>query len=143
MSLFADSSAIVTRYASDESDVLPRINGIVVSALARVEVASALWRKARQHGLTAAEAGAVLREFDADWSESSGDEALYRAVGVDAVMERAARVTASHELRAMDAIQLASALAVRDAEPECRTMIVLDERLRRAAAAERFDLLPA
>ncbi len=46
MSVFADSSALVKLYA-DESDheLVRRIDVLIVSQVARVEVPAALWRK--------------------------------------------------------------------------------------------------
>ncbi|MDQ6783137.1 MAG: hypothetical protein M3063_06800 [Actinomycetota bacterium] len=47
-----------------------------------------------------------------------------------------------HGLRAYDAVQLGSALAVRDVEKGCRSVAAFDAGLRRAAAAEGFALVP-
>jgi hypothetical protein len=46
-------------------------------------------------------------------------------------------------LRGADAVQLASALLARQADPAVSMMAVFDERLRAAASAEGFTLLPA
>lgn len=139
MIVFADSSAIVTVYASAERDILPVAASVVASDLARVEVPSALWRKAALQEMTASQVSRVLRSFEADWNDG-----MYRAVRLgEALLESAAIISGSHGLRTLDAIQLACALAARDIEPDCRTMVALDERLRRAAATERFDILPA
>jgi predicted nucleic acid-binding protein len=135
--VFADSSAIVTVYASDEPDVIPTHASVVVSDLARVEVTSALWRKADLRGVAEPDVARMVREFEADWS------LRYTTLRLsEQLLKRAADLTATHKLRSLDAIQLASALVARDAEPECRTMVALDERLRRASATERFDILP-
>ena len=143
MIVFADSSALVTRYAPHEDDVLPLDIGIAVSALARVEVVSALWRQSSGGEIGVVEAGALVREFGSDWDGTRTESRRFQPVAATrSLLERAAALTGTHGLRSLDAIQLASALAARDAEPECRTMVVLDELLRRAAAAERFDLLP-
>ena len=46
MIVFADSSAIAKLYADEQDHPLVRgLDGLVVSALARVEVPSAIWRK--------------------------------------------------------------------------------------------------
>ena len=61
MSVFADSSALVKRYAdepgADEVRALPLL---VVCALARVEVPAALWRKVRTGQLSAPDAAVQL-----------------------------------------------------------------------------------
>ncbi len=140
MIVFADSSALVTRYAPTEIDILPSGTAtLTVSALARVEVASALWQKAALGDLAAADAARLVRSFEADWM--SGTFAAVRLDG--GLLAHAAGLSGIHRLRSLDAIQLACALAARAAEPACRAMVVLDERLRRAAATERFELLPA
>lgn len=144
MILFADSSAIVTQYAPAETALLPDRAVVIVSALARVEVVSALWRKVDPGGLRPTEAATLVRRFEADCGYASGARPRYEFIELRArTLRAAAALTGTHRLRSLDAIQLACAIAARDAEPECRTMAVLDARLRQAAAAERFDILPA
>jgi hypothetical protein len=135
---FADSSAMVTRYTPRERDILPTDGNFVVSDVARVEVVSALWRQSRHGMFDLVDAAMFVRDFEADWT--GGRYAPVRLV--PALLERAAAGVAVHGLRSLDAIQLACALAARAAEPECRAMVVLDERLRAAAASEGFDILP-
>lgn len=60
----------------------------------------------------------------------------------DAVIARALTCIRQHRLRAADAVQLASALLTREADPEVETMAVFDQRLRLAAQAEGLALLP-
>jgi predicted nucleic acid-binding protein len=48
-----------------------------------------------------------------------------------------------HRLRGADAVQLASALVAREADPDVNTMAVFDRRLRTAASTEGLALLPA
>lgn len=143
MIVFADSSAVVTAYATAEANVLPESARVVVSALARVEVVSALWRKLAIGDTTIDDALRMVRQFEADWRGEESSPPRYDAIVLgEPLLIRAAALTGTHQLRSLDAIQLASALAARDAEPGCQTMAVLDARLRRAAATERFDLLP-
>ena len=53
MTVFADTSAVVKRYAEESGSEQVRGQGtVVVSALARVEVVAALWRKHRMGELT-------------------------------------------------------------------------------------------
>ncbi|MDQ2729820.1 MAG: hypothetical protein M3Y91_18630 [Actinomycetota bacterium] len=87
---------------------------------ATVEVPASLWRKQRL-----------------------GEPRFISVLMVAAVMERAARLCAVHGLRAYDAVQLGSAVCVREVESSCETVAVFDVTLRRAAAAEGFALLPA
>jgi predicted nucleic acid-binding protein len=57
--------------------------------------------------------------------------------------DRAGRLLAVHPLRAGDALQLAAALAWRTDVAGGDTFVCLDGRLRDAARAERFEVLPA
>jgi uncharacterized protein len=141
--VFADSSALVAHYDPGEDDVLPSDQAVTASALARVEVVSALSRKIDDGAVDRILGGALIRQFQVDWHGGPSSAPRFRTVALGAkLLERAAGIVVDHRLRTLDAIQLASALVARSAEPECQTMVVLDERLRWAAAAEGFDLLP-
>jgi uncharacterized protein len=128
----------VKRYA-DEEDA-ERVRGwrvLVVAALSRVEVPAALWRKQRMGELAPEEARLLVADFEADWYGTPTEPSTF--IVVDArgpVLDAAARLAAVHGLRAYDAVQLASALAARDADPGCDTVLVYDTALRRASAAE-------
>ena len=79
----------------------------------------------------------LVRSFEADYVEGR----FSVIAPTDDVLHSAAHVVSAHALRAYDAVQLASALAARDAEPACSSFACFDDDLRRAAAAEGFDLL--
>jgi uncharacterized protein len=116
---------------------------LVVSALARVEVPAALWRKHRLGELDAADARLLVNEFEADFSGDERAPARFAVVGLPlGLLDRAARLVAVHPLRAYDALQLATGLAVREADPDCTLFACFDQGLRRAAAAEGFSLVP-
>lgn len=113
---------------------------LVVSALARVEVPAALWRKQRLGELSAGDARLLSQAFAAD---CSGRRARFAAVALGpAVLERAAELVAVHALRAYDGVQLACALAARDADPSCAAFACFDARLREAAAVEGLAPVP-
>lgn len=143
MTAFADSSALVTLYSEEPGrDRARHVLGLAVSDVARVEVPSAFWTKVRTGEL--AEADAVLLEtwFAADWYGDGEHPPRFAAVAASpAVLERAAGLVARHALRALDAIQLASALAAREADPDLRAFLGFDARLNRAAAAEGFTVV--
>lgn len=144
MSAFADSSALVKLYADEAGHEQVRaLPLLVISALARVEVPAAIWRKQRMGELDAADAGVLVAAFDADYHGAEGAPPRFVVVTpAAAVLDSAARLTAVHGLRAYDAVQLASGLAVAAADPECGTFAAFDRTLRVAAAAERFTVLP-
>jgi predicted nucleic acid-binding protein len=107
-----------------------------VSAVARVEIPAALWRKSRTGQLSAEHAGLLTTAFESDWYDAAGP---FVVVGANAdVLGDAARLTATRALRAYDAVQLASALAARAADPAVDVFACFDHGLRAAAAQEGF-----
>ena len=145
MTVFADSSALVKRYADEhQHDVVRSITQpLAVSALARVEVPSALWRKYHQGEMGLESVGALVGRFVFDWHGDSAVPPAFAAVDLTgSVLEEAADHVARHRLRALDAVQLASALAVRRVD-RTTTFAAFDAALRAAAVAEGFALIPA
>lgn len=146
MSAFADSSALVKLYADeDDSDSIQALAApLVVSALARVEVPAAIWRKRRLGELDDADAATLVDAFEADWFGSPGRGPRFLVVDArPQLLDGAARLIAVHALRAYQGVQLASALAARSADPSCDTFTVFDGALRRAAITEGLQLVPA
>jgi uncharacterized protein len=109
-----------------------------------VEVPAAFWRKVRLDELDAIDARVLICDFEADYYGTAEEAPRFVVVGVTAdILDDAATLCGRHPLRGFDAIQLASALAVRDIEPDATTMAVFDRTLRAAAAAEGLDVSPA
>lgn len=136
--VFADSSALVKLYADEQqSDDVRGLSHLVVSQLARVEVPAALWRKHRMGELAAADAAVLVADFEADYFGDADAPPRFSVVAVTAsVLDTAAHLVGVHGLRAYDAMQLASALAVADAVPEGMDFLAYDGALSAAAAAE-------
>jgi predicted nucleic acid-binding protein len=134
---FADSSALVKLYADEpHADLVRAHELLVVAAVARVEVASALWRKVKMGELSATSASILVDAWDLDWHEAGG---RFAVVGLtDEVLEGAVALCARYSLRAYDAMQLASAVAARQAEESVDTFLCFDVELRDAAAREGF-----
>ena len=85
----------------------------------------------------------LTAEFEADYYGDDANEGRFVVIGAPAdILDDAARLVATHGIRAYDAVQLASAIAARDADSDCATFACFDQPLRRAATAEAFDLLP-
>jgi uncharacterized protein len=145
LSTFADSSALVKLYSDEPGHEHVRsLMSLAVAQLARVEVPAALWRKQRLEELSADDARLLTAEFEADYFGADSEPPRFAAVATTAgILDDAARLCASHGLRAYDAVQLSSALAVRHADESCTAYAAFDRSLRRAAAAEGFDLVPA
>jgi predicted nucleic acid-binding protein len=142
MAVFADSSALVKLYADEAGHERVRaLEQVVVAQIARVEVPAALWRKNRMGELSAGAAAVLVAAFEADWFGTEQEPRRFEIIRVSAsVVEDAARLTGVHGLRAHDAMQLATARAVRTADPGVATFVAFDRALSAAAAAEGFIL---
>lgn len=135
MTVFADSSALVKLYADEPGAELVRAQDVfVVSVLARVEVPAAFWRKQRSRQLSEADARVLTAAFEADWHDEDGR--FLPLVVDEVVLEEAAALAARHDLRAYDAVQLATAGAARSAGVELDAFLCFDADLGAAAARE-------
>lgn len=136
--VFADSSALVKLYADERDSVDVRRHAhLVVSQLARVEVPAALWRKHRMDELGATDARILVADFEADYFDAGNKPPRFSIIAVTTgILDAAARLSGVHGLRAYDALQLASALAVAHAVPEGVDFLAYDSALNAAAAAE-------
>ena len=145
MSTFADSSALVKLYADEAGHEQVRsLVSVAVAQLARVEVPAALWWKQRMGELSAEDARLLTADFEADYFGTDSEPPRFAAVSVTgSLTDQAARLSASHGLRAYDAVQLSTALAVRRVDESCTEFAAFDRSLRTAAAAEGFRLMPS
>jgi predicted nucleic acid-binding protein len=110
---FFDSSALVKAYIAEAGTDWVRTilddpqHRISISALAEVEVISALTRRFNEGDLTKA-------ELEQAYDELNQDCAAYFLVDITSrILEAAIGNARNHSLRAYDAVQLASAIAVR------------------------------
>lgn len=154
MTVVADGSAVVKLYVPEVGH--DRVEGVAepltVSALAVVEVHSAFWCKCRMGDLTSAQAAVLCAQFDADLDRSATSiehdlppTELPHFIVVECsgdVISGATRLAARHGLRAGDAVQLATALAVRAAVNDATTLLSFDQNLADAARAEGLRVLP-
>lgn len=134
-----DASALVALCVNENTTSALRllaVDGIVTWAASRVEIASAIERRARDGQLdTAARSRAMtaLAELSEAWTEMHS---------LAPVCERALRLLAVHALRAADAMQLAAALLAVADRPRGHEFVCTDRRLREAASREGFGILP-
>ena len=141
MSVFADSSALVKLYADEPGATAVRAAELfTVSALARVAVPAALARKVRTGSSTGEQGRLLIADFEADWyGDGSRPPRVLPVVVAPDLLVAAARLAATHGLRAYDAVQLATALAARQAAPGgLRTFACFDAALSSAAATVGF-----
>lgn len=131
-----DASALVPLCTQEPST--PRLRAlaaegpIVTWCLSRVEIASAVERRAREkHLSTAARLRALenLAALSAAWVE---------VTAVAAVRDQALALLARHPLRAADALQLGAAAVAAGGSVTAHSFVCTDTRLRSAAAREGF-----
>lgn len=138
---FWDSSALVPLLVSEaSSDVIGRMyrddRVIVVAWTTAIECVSACMRMHRARQLAEAHLARILerlRDLRSEWvvAEPTVDVAF-----------TAERIVARHNLRAADAIQLASAIATGAPGQAPVDIVCLDRRLAHAASTEGFRILP-
>jgi uncharacterized protein len=111
VNLYLDTSALVKLYVDEEGSpavqrALQQATVAATSTLAYVEARSALARRRREGGLAVTEYRRAVRSLDADWVH-------YQRVRVtDQLIHKVAETAESFELRAYDAVHLASALTI-------------------------------
>jgi predicted nucleic acid-binding protein len=146
---FCDSSALtklhIRESGSQETESFLRAHSIVAaSEIAGVEIPAAFTRPTRcQPGdpvyLNPDVVNAAIRPFDAEWE-------TYVRVPLAQARSAARQTVKTHRLRAYDAIQLGSALALlKFLEPiRCEVVLVaFDTELRNAATAEGISVWPS
>lgn len=136
-----DSSALIPVFVAESrsDEVRPLLKedpAIITWWGTPVECVSALWRLKR---------GGVFQEFQLKQVRTRFDD-LFEEIDMIApsklLRERALRLLALHTLRAADSLQLASALRWTQDQTRGVGFVSLDERLREAATAEGFNVLP-
>jgi uncharacterized protein len=137
---FWDASAIVPLIVKEAGSELVRPwlqddADVVLWILTRLELVSAVERRAREARLTARQRTLALRRVERLARDA------HEVADVAAVRTRAIALLARHPLRAADAAQLGAALLVADPDPTSLTMVVLDRRLAEAAEREGLRVL--
>jgi predicted nucleic acid-binding protein len=144
VTVFFDASALVKLYVWEpDTDAVPSVDvPAMISELTRVELPSAFWRKHRLGQLSAHVAARLSNEFAADYYGEGGQLRFAVMRISDVTVSTAAGLVARADLRAGDAIQLASAVVARQVGREVTAFASFDARLRDAAAVEGFTLVP-
>jgi uncharacterized protein len=136
---FWDTSALVPLVIDELStrqmaELLSDDPNITVWICTSVELASAVWRRARSHDrLSLRDAEALIASLESIWMAI--DESA-------AIVDRARHLLTKHRLRGMDALQLAAALVACGDVPYSLPFVTLDKDLAIAARAEGFAVLP-
>lgn len=124
---YFDSSALVKRYVDESGSPIVRRRAscdvVFTCRLSELEVISAIQRRVRQGAISATDRDDALSRFQKDWR-------LIRSVEMtDDLIDAAGTLLGRHRLSASDALQLASALLLRDELQEPIEMFVFDNRL--------------
>lgn len=135
-----DASALVPIVIAEEESRLVREwladdPVIVTWAWTRVELVSAVERRAREGTISSAQRREALDRF------SQLAEVWDEVADLFPVRRRAIQLLARHSLRAADSAQLAAALLTAESDPASLTFVCLDERLADAAEREGFSVL--
>lgn len=139
---FVDASALVKRYVRERHSLAVRrllgAGPVAVSRLSEVEVPSAFARLHREQRWSARARDRALAAFVTDFG-------AWHVVELTPAISALARARlVRHDLRAGDAIQLASAIWLREAIGESfASLVAFDARVIAAAAAEQLQVEPA
>lgn len=145
MIYFLDTSALVKRYLSEAGSAYVRRlfhrTGVTFyqTFLTPLETTSALYRRHRAGQISTEELSFLLKSY----AVHSHEEYLLLPYS-ESLIDTAGPLIARHPLRALDAIQLASALKLRDSlPPDAPSLILLssDDRLVSAARHEHLQAM--
>ena len=135
MILYVDTSALVKLYVPEPESaavqaLVESAQVTAVSLVAFAEARAAFARKRRERAVKPKDYRLIVREFDDDWDH-------YFIVDVtEPLVKRAAQLADKHGLRGYDAIQLSSAIVLREQSGEAVSFCCFDGRLLRASRRE-------
>ena len=137
---YLDTSALIKRFVAERGSALvetlvKRHGPIATAKVAYAEVYAGLRRKQREGHVSDRQYTLACRQFENDW------QAYIRVDLRDEILLLARDLIHRHPLRGFDTIHLASALSLKRALREEITFAAADERLLRAAEAERLPVL--
>lgn len=125
------------------SEILTDLGELVVSELAQIEVASAIWRKVRLAELDPEQGELLIGDFEQDFF-ATGTDSRYAPVAINSrITALASRLVRVHDLKTLDAIQMATAMAARKVDPDIQVFVCFDRQLTEAASAEGFTVIPS
>ena len=137
---YLDTSALIKRFVAEKGSpliqtIVTRKGPVATAKIAYAEVYAGLTRKRREGHLSDRLYTLSCRQFESDW------QAYIRIDLRDEILLLARDLIQRHPLKGFDAIHLASALSLKSALGEEMTFAAADERLLRAAEAERLQPL--
>jgi predicted nucleic acid-binding protein len=137
--VYFDTSVLVKRYVREEGSIRARVllrrHRVVSSAVAPIELLSAVTRRRAAGDLSARESSAILLR-------ARRDRAHWELVEVSAlVLDRAEDLLPATGLRTLDALHLASAVLMQTASTARIPLVTADAPLGRAASAAGLDVI--
>ncbi|MGH7268148.1 MAG: type II toxin-antitoxin system VapC family toxin [Candidatus Rokuibacteriota bacterium] len=137
---YLDTSALIKRFVLERGSqmvaaMVEREGPIATATIAYAEVHAGLARKRREHDLSSVDYDTKREQFEGDWGT------YVRLDLGQEILQMTRDLVARHPLRAADAIHLASALTLRTALGQTVRFVAADDRLLRAAEAERLPTL--
>jgi hypothetical protein len=137
---FWDTSALVPLFVAERETGrverwLREDPDVVVWALSRVELLSALARRRRAEPRAARRLLAARRDVLSAWERWS------EVTAVEIVRRHAERVVETHPVRAADALQIGAALVTAEGGPDGFDFVTLDQHQADAAEREGFRVL--
>lgn len=141
MILFCDTSALVKLYIAENGSETVRsaaekAEAVSVSRLAWVELHAAVARRGRESPQDQQALEGVKRQFTQDWKQ------LVVLEVNQALLELASEYADAFSLRAYDAVQLASAVRLRDQVDVGLRFAWFDRRLNQAAGILGVEFMP-
>ena len=138
--IYLDTSALIKRFVNEKGSplvqsLMKRGEPVATAKIAYAEIFAGLARKLREGHLPKGLYALACRQFDRDW------QSYLRVELQDDILFLARDLIQRHPLRGFDALHLASALSLKNALGEEITFAAADERLLRAAGAEKFGAL--
>lgn len=138
--IYLDSSALIKKYVVEKGtpevrEFFTTDEVLWTSKVSQAEIWSAFARRHRSGDLTAAQYQTIAKSFERDWRAFAVVELS------DEVMGMIRKLVERHPLRALDAVQLASALWAKRNLGEQVVFVGADEPLLRAAAATALRVL--
>jgi predicted nucleic acid-binding protein len=142
LKLYLDTSALVKLYVEEAGsatvqEAVARAETVATNVVAYVEACAAFARRRREGRLSRGDYRRTIQDLQSDW-----EHYLLLEVTND-IIRRAADLTASHPLRAYDAIHLASAKALQERVRGPVLFACWDSHLAAGAKNEGLSLVPA
>jgi predicted nucleic acid-binding protein len=138
--IYLDTSALIKRFVDEKGSplvqsIVRRERAVATAKITYAEIFAGLTRKLRKGNLCKAQYALACRQFERDWH-------AYLRVGLEDEILLLARDLIQHRpLKGYDTVHLASALRLKTALGEEITFAAADERLVKAAEAEKLHFL--